>query len=63
MKSKLFSVRIPADELDHAERLFRRYPGCSPALVVRALLSRADEKTVCQSIIHHGIMKAERGRK
>lgn len=41
MKSKLYSVRVPASEIERFEAVLAHYPGASPARIVRALILAA----------------------
>ncbi len=57
MSSKLFSVRIPAEELLAIESKLAKFPGASPALVIRALLHSATSISIGNALNKYHVSK------
>lgn len=62
MKSKLISVRVPADELERIEAVFRQFPGASPALIIRAVLLASPRLWVSNALAKHASQKVRGGK-
>lgn len=62
MTSKLYSVRIPVEEVESIDRLFDKFPGASPALIIRALLHSASGIQITNALAKHAADKVRRGR-
>ena len=56
-KSKLYSVRVPADELPLVEAIFREFPGVSPAEIFRSLLHVATPISIMNALNRHHAAK------
>lgn len=57
--SKLFSVRVPVDELEAVEAVFARFPGASPALIIRAVLLASPRLWVANALAKHAARKVK----
>ena len=55
MKSKLFSVRVPANELDAIEGVFCQFPGVSPSRLIRAVLLDVRRLGVANALAKHSL--------
>ena len=60
--SKLVSVRVPADELEAIEAVFARFPGASPALIIRAVLLASPRLLVANALAKHAAQKMKGGK-
>jgi len=51
--SKLFSVRVPDEELAALKEKFGWFPGASPALIIRALLHSSTRISIGNALNRH----------
>lgn len=58
--SKLFAVRVPEAELEAFERVLARWPGASPAVVIRALVLASTPVQVATALTEHFSRKGGR---
>lgn len=62
-KSKLYSVRVPSHEVEAFEAVLAKYPGASPARIVRALVLTAAPLTVGNALTKHSAATWKGGAK
>ena len=63
VKSKLFSVRVPANEIEAFELLCGCFPGASPALIMRALLLTSSRMGITNALAKHSSSKVRSPKK
>jgi hypothetical protein len=60
-KSKLYSVRVPASEVEAIEGICKLFPGASPALLFRAALLSMRKTGMGNALLKHAAETARKG--